>query len=133
MKIILRSLPLRRIRNNQCGDWWLRASGKIEASSARMSDERSEIAVAIHELIEAWLCRAHGVTDEAVCAFDAMFEEERTQGLHDEEAEAGDDPRAPYRSEHKAATAVEREVCDAFGLTWPDHCRNVAEVLQNSS
>ena len=122
----LKTAPFNQLRNAQCGDWRIRR-GTIEALSAYMSDERSELAVAIHELIEAWLCRRDmgKDADAQVTAFDALFEEERARGLHRADAENGDDPRAPYQRQHQSATAVERAVCSALGLSWSQHTRNV--------
>ena len=134
MNIHLISLDKDRIRNDQCGDWYVEedtedGSERLVAASAIMSDWRSEVAVQVHEMIEALLCKKHGVTDLQVTQFDAMFEEERTKGLHGLYAEAGDDPRAPYRDEHAEATFAERAICAALGLAWGEHERNVEALF----
>jgi hypothetical protein len=132
-RIILQSLNQKEIRNDQAGDWMFPEDGTslpLICSSAWMTDWRSELAVAVHEMIEALLCEQHGVTDLQVTQHDAMFEEERTKGLHGLYAEAGDDPRAPYRDEHAEATFAERAICAALGLAWGEHERNVEALFE---
>lgn len=127
---ILTTSSLHRIRNNQAGDW--RIGKHIVATSARMSSQDSELAVAIHELIEAWICSRDGITDEQVTEFDAMFEREREEGQHSQFAEAGDDPRAIYFRAHQRATEVERSVCEALNLLWSQHENNVNELFSHA-
>lgn len=83
--------------------------------------------VAIHELIEAWLCERQGVTDEAVTAFDMAFEANRPKG---DLSEPGDDRVAPYRNQHCYATAVERLVCAALGVSWQAYEQTVQRLYR---
>lgn len=104
-------MRLAEYRDAGCGDWFVsRENGDVHiqvASTTDVWDDTGAFAIAIHELTEARLAFAHGVTEGAVDQFDQMFERERTEGLHGPDAEPGDDPRAPYRREHAAATIVE--------------------------
>lgn len=125
MKITIHSVPANRIRNEQCGDWWVFGSNQITVHVLEGLSPKAQLAVAIHELIEAWLCHKHRVTDEMVCRFDEQYEAERKEGKHKEDDEPGDDPRSPYRKEHMAATHVERAVCSAIGITWAEHNTNL--------
>jgi hypothetical protein len=124
----LGAIPAKLIRADQAGDWMYDKDYTILAYSAQMDDERSELAVAIHELIEAYMCRDAGVTDEQVTKFDFMYERERAEGKHGPLDEAGDDERAPYRVQHEAATIVEKSVCFVLGLSWKQHEVNVAQI-----
>lgn len=81
----------------------------------------SELAVAIHELIECRLCQKAGVDDDDVTRFDLQFEDERAHKHHSLRAEAGDDHRSPYREPHQAATFVERAAASVLGLDWETH------------
>lgn len=121
MKIVIHSVPQENIRSNQSGDWWVHGNAQCTVHVLDTLSLHSQLAVAIHELIEGFLCREHLVTDEMVCRFDDQYEAEREQGKHKDEDEPGDDPAAPYRQEHMAATHVERAVCHALGLSWADH------------
>ncbi len=83
-----------------------------------MGNDDYAVLVGIHELVEVWLCKKHGITDEAVTAFDMAFEANRPECSI---AEPGDDRSAPYAAEHCTATAVERLMCVALGLSWQDY------------
>lgn len=123
MNIRLISTPSDKIRAEQSGDWWL-FPGNNHGIVVHVDDQLppvSQLAIAIHELVEAYLCGQNGVNEDAVVAFDEHYEAERKQGKHGPDDEPGDDPAAPYRSEHMAATHVERAVCMALGITWQAH------------
>ncbi len=108
-----------------CGDWFFDNSSALRVSVSTMGDQDSEFAIAIHEMVEAWLCKQNGVSSEEVSEFDRRFEEERNLGAHSAKAEPGDDPRAPYRREHQMATAVEMMVLTLLGKSWPDHNESI--------
>ena len=127
MTILMLSVPKQIIRSNQVGDWTY-GQELLVASADNSLNEDSQFAVMIHEIIECYLCRKRGITDQQVCAFDNLFEKERLIGKHKEDEENGDDPRAPYRKEHQAATFVERAVCHALGLKWDEHCGTISEL-----
>lgn len=117
------------VRCDQCGDW--NYTDKVIIVTVRDDlPPKSQLAIAIHELIEAYLCRENRISDQSVCAFDQKYEAERKEGKHGENDEPGDDPRAPYREEHQIATFVERAVCHALGISWKEHeqCPPVTEV-----
>ena len=130
MMIQVRSTPQAHIRADQVGDWWFTRLSIVVHVLETMSPE-SQLAVAIHELVEAYLCREHGVSDKAVVAFDEQYEKERKEGKHSSADEPGDDPAAPYREEHRAATMVEKAVCEALGLSWQEHEQWLQELEEN--
>src|SRR5258708_1027371 len=45
---------------------WRYHGGNVDVTVSRMSDERYEFLVAMHELIEAYLCKRAGITAETV-------------------------------------------------------------------
>jgi hypothetical protein len=116
-------------RNYQCGDWFEDQEGIIKIVTTEMP-LKSQVAVAVHELVEKLLCDEAGVTDNQVTMFDAQFENERETGKHAIDAEPGNDPRSPYKTQHEAATFAERAVCAALALDWKEHEQN---VLRSSS
>lgn len=131
MNVRLISTPAENIRAEQAGDWW--TYGNNNTILVHVIDglpPESQLAIAIHEVIEAWLCRFHGISDEDVVTFDNHYEAERENGDHGPEDEPGDDPCAPYRAEHMAATHVERAVCAALGITWKLHELSVQQLAE---
>lgn len=112
-------------RYNTCGDWrtWPKLT---DVSVSAMSDRRYELLVAVHELIEAELCRARGITEQEVTDFDTNYEQHlRTS---DDNSEPGDQPMAPYHREHVFATKVERLLADELGVDWQEYERALAEL-----
>ena len=119
MNVQLKTVPKEQVRCDGYGDWFYGEFG-ILATCADIKewDDDTKFRIAVHEMVEAWLCRKHGVTDTQVCKFDLLYEAERAEEKHGELDEPGDDPRAPYREEHRAADHVERALCQVLGLTW---------------
>lgn len=116
MNVVLRSAPQHRIRADQVGDWWCFGENQFTIHVLETLSPEAQFAVAIHELVEAYLCRKDGVSDEVVSAFDEHYEAERKEGKHNEDDEPGDDSRSPYRKQHRAATFVERAVCHVLNI-----------------
>ena len=69
----LKSVPKEQIRCDQVGDWWLNHEG-ILATCGNFPgwNDDQKIRIMVHELIEAYLCQKHGVTEQAVLDFDDM-------------------------------------------------------------
>lgn len=93
-------------------------SGCLTVKVSDMGNRDYEFLVAIHEIIEAYLCQKRGITDEEITAFDIEFEAKRKPG---DLSEPGDSRDAPYASEHSTATAVERLMCASLGVSWQDY------------
>ena len=149
----IQTVPHDEQRYNTAGDWrWVgrkRSDPTLHIFVSRMSDPCYEFLVAVHELVEAFLCRQHGVSEEAVTAFDVEFEkrrDERRRALvsappsiemaSDLEAkldvldaeEAGADLRSPYREEHLVATTVERMLAAYLGVEWGAYERAISSL-----
>ena len=116
-------VPHRKQRYETVGDWIPGRPAQIRVS--KMKDQRYVFLVALHEMIEYELCKMHGITDREVVAFDVNFEAERRMNLHPIDAEPGNHPKAPYRSEHEFATMVEMMVAQKLGVSWSDYERTV--------
>lgn len=94
-------------------DWYWDEDGDLQVRVSRMSDWRMEAALALHETAEALMCRNDSVTQESVDLFDSHY-----AATHTDDCEAGDDPAAPYKRQHSAATAIERVFTAHVGLDW---------------
>lgn len=132
--------PHDKQRYDTVGDWLdlskapdFHATGKRDRVPWRilvseMPDQRYEILVAVHEMVEAVLCWHHHISQAAVDHFDTTFETERAARLHSEDAEPGDDPRAPYRDAHRFATIVEMMLARELGVDWAQYDKAVSEL-----
>lgn len=116
--IVVESLPFDQMRYPSAGDYLTDETGCLEVWVASLPDHRYEFLVAIHEIIEATLCRDAGVTDAEIDAFDMQYEADRALGHHSPDSEPGDDPGAPYRRQHLMATAIEKMLAAAMGVDW---------------
>lgn len=125
-RIIIEAVPPDRMRldaykTGGCGDWFVdRENGDVHikvAFDTDVWDDPEAFTIALHELVEARLAFAHGVTEGAVDAFDKLFEEERAVGKHEPGDEPGDDPRAPYGREHAEAMVIELLMRHYLGMT----------------
>jgi len=123
MKITIETIPHAALRYPTVGDWSLHGNGDIQIRVSEMGDWRKEAAVAVHELVEALLCRNDGVSQSAVNAFDVGYESVRPpMGIPGwDMPEPGDAPTAPYHRQHCFATAVERMLIAAMGLSWAEY------------
>lgn len=111
MNVRIEVIPHAKQRYNTLGDWLFEGDDLVIRVSAS-GDWRSDMLVAIHELVEVVLCKADGVTQEVVDAFDMS---------HPDSEEPGDEPNAPYRDQHCHALAVERMVAAAMKYSWQHH------------
>jgi hypothetical protein len=108
------------------GDWQIVKSmfgDEIHVHVSELKTPHGHFLVAIHELIEAYLCAAAGITQEEVDAFDI----EAIKHLGDAD-EPGDQPDAPYYHQHQFASAIERLLAAELGVNWPAYEREIAEL-----
>lgn len=128
-KIIIKCVEPENQRYATAGDYlYDREDDTLTVFVSRMSNWRSELAVALHEVFEAIHCLADEVEFKDIDRFDFQFECERDAAKHGEFDEPGDDKAAPYHRQHVAATFVEREVCAQSGLAWTQHEQNVNDA-----
>jgi hypothetical protein len=114
LRVNLRIIPANQQRYDTAGDW-LWTSNTLEIRISREvanKDIRYAMLLFVHELVEALLCRAAGITTAQVDSFDMS---------HPQADEPGDDPKAPYHRQHLAAEAVERELARQLQVKWKDY------------
>jgi hypothetical protein len=100
------------------GDYWEEDGGAtLQIRVSDMGDWKLNSLVAEHELHEYLLCRSRGIPEWSITSFDMEFDTEVVMGLHGEDDEPGDDPRAPYFHEHQSASIVESVLRMGFGIS----------------
>ena len=126
MKIVIETVPHSEQRHPMIvGDWVWESNGDLTIKVSDMGNWQYEVAVGLHEAVEALLCKQNGVSQTAVDQFDLDYERDRLLGFDDE---PGDDPTAPYHREHCFATAVERMLIAALGVSWADYDQAVESL-----
>ena len=116
----LRVIDHHQQRYDTCGDWrlWPKLT---DVSVSSLPDRRYEFLVAIHELIEAELCRHRGITEAEVTDWDTVKFRDSRNPYMAETDEPGDDPAAPYHREHMFASKIERLLADELSVVWADY------------
>ncbi len=117
MKIIIESIPASQQRYDTCGDWWFDQDGtlqlRVSSDDPTLTTENHQLLVALHELVEAKLCQARGITQQQVDDYDMGSE----QYFKENGEEPGDQFDAPYRREHRFAMLIEHLMAHELGLT----------------
>lgn len=99
------------MRYDTIGDWrFLGDDLVIEVFD--LKNEKYNLLIVVHELVEAMLCKFAGVTTEQVDKWDMNFKGE---------GEPGDDPRAPYHCQHWTAMVVEQVLAGIMGVDWSEY------------
>lgn len=124
--LTIKTIPHGDQRYNTVGDYQTDENGNRTILISDLGDPRMEFLVALHEMVEAELCRQAGITDEEIDAFDFAFAEERAAG---DACEPGDDPLAPYHVQHMYATEVEKRTCAQMGMGWSQYNQRIADVM----
>lgn len=106
MRAFIAPIPKQVMRYDTLGDWMHRG-GVFTISTDDALPKDHQFLVALHELVEAYLCIRNGITQQEVDAFDFNFKGE---------GEPGDDPACPYRREHQFAMNIERLVAHELGV-----------------
>lgn len=131
MDICIKVIPNDKMRPEVDGaDWYFDDKGNLQVRVAPMSDWRYEALLAVHEAVEAIMCKHNGVTVAAVDKFDRDYEL-----AHPDQPDlnAGDDPLAPYSREHCLATAIERILCAELGVNWKEYDDELATTYPGPS
>ena len=121
LNIDIKTIKQEEHRYQTLGDYWEDEKGThIRVTNLKNPD--SEFLVVLHELVEMYITKRKGIDEPKIMAFDIEFEKERADGKWDENAEPGDDPRAPYKTEHCLSEIIERLVARELGVDWKQHC-----------
>lgn len=116
MKIVIDTIPHRDQPYPTVGNWWFDGFGDLHINISKMGNDDSEFLVAIHEIIEAYLCKKSKIRQEDVDKWDLE---------HLECKEPGNLPDCPYYYPHHAAEFAERLVAIELGVDWITHCARV--------
>jgi hypothetical protein len=128
LNIRIRTIPHHYQQYETVGNYWrdLDAGHEVlEIRVSRMRDRRHEFLVALHELIEAFLCDWRRIPFGAITRFDIEYENARRRG---DSSEPGACQRAPYRKEHHFAENIEKLVARELEVDWPQYNRAVERL-----
>lgn len=106
-------------RYDTVGDWVFSTQGDLYLIVSHLYDRDYENLVALHEMIEALLCQARGITGDMVDTWDLS---------HPGHPDPGSIPGCPYYREHMFAICVERLMAAELEVNW-DEYETCLEVL----
>lgn len=129
LNIHIKTLPDTKQRYDTVGDYQTNADGQRQITISDMPDPRYEFLIAIHEMVESYLCQLRGVNEQEIDEFDIAYEESRTAG--ETTSEPGNDPSAPYHLEHLFATKIEKMIAEEMGVDWDAYSAACASLTQN--
>ncbi len=99
--IVIKTIPIEEQRYNTAGDYW-ETDTEIHFRITKQQDERSEVAILLHEMTEFFLTKQHGITEEEITAYDLKWEEWNKLGIAHAD-EPGMEIDCPYKDEHETS------------------------------
>jgi hypothetical protein len=124
LSIVIREIDHANQRYDTCGDWFWR-DGALVVRASHLPDRREMFLIAIHELIEAFLCECAGVMEASVDQFDHGHAQMALRG-----EEPGDCITAPYYKQHQITTGIERILAAEVGVSWLNYEKHIEELSQ---
>lgn len=118
------TVPHSEQRYDTVGDWRIMAPEHdpyvaLVVHVSDLKDWRMEALIAVHELVEALLCKHRGITQAEVDAFDMAHPDAEEPGiLHD----------CPYRDEHVTATEIESRLSRELDVDWLEYCKRITAL-----
>lgn len=119
MKISIETIPHHEQRYVTCGDYWDGPDGTKQVRVSALGDWRMELLIAVHEIIEAALCDARGISEPDVKAWDEAHPDDDPGAL----------PDAPYHKEHMFAERLERLLALELGVNWDQYDERVEALF----
>lgn len=121
MKALIKTIPHSAQPYPTCGDWRQDEDGTFLIAVSDMKNNDYHFLVAVHELVEAYLCRKAGITQQSVDEFDIAYEKQREKSLTLDTSEPGDSRLAPYERQHNIASGIERILMAELGVKIKDY------------
>lgn len=124
MDIIIKAIPNKEISKREGftgADWWFDKEGNLQVRVAKeINDWREECCLALHEMVEAIICKHVGVPTREVDDFDREYQKNHMVDLN-----GGDESNCPYRIPHSFATSAERMVAGVLNVFWNSYDRKI--------
>lgn len=114
LNIEIKTIPDKDQRYDTVGDYW-KNGDKDEIRISEMGNRQYEFFVAVHEMIEQFLCENKGITNEEITKFDMEYEANRKAG---DDSEPGASIYAPYHKEHMFSDKIERLLAEESKIDW---------------
>jgi len=110
-EINIKVIPQDQQRYETAGDY-VEKDGNLDIRITDYGNDDYFFLIAVHELIEAYLCKKKGIDFEKIDKFDMEFKGE---------GEPGDDINCPYKYQHEFATIIERLLASRLKIDWVEY------------
>lgn len=117
---VVATIPNHSQRYRTCGDWFHEENGTLRINVSNTGNKDYEFLVAIHEMIEQYLCEKAGITEQQVDTWDLT---------HEDVDEPGEMMNCPYREHHQFAEAVEKVIAEKIGVDWREYGKRLQEAM----
>lgn len=97
------------------GNWIFTKHGTLVVFASHFKNPIHTFLVALHEMVEATICKIDGISTEQVDDWDCDYEKNRKPG---DNSEPGEHKLCPYRRAHLAALRVEMLAAVELGVDW---------------
>jgi len=121
MKTLIETIPHKEQSYPTIGDWEY-VDEQLVIKVSKLNNFYYESLIAIHELIEAILCKRFEISQLDVDIWDKNYEGE---------GEPGEDPKCPYYTPHLIATMIEQQMCMYLRLDWLKYEEIVKAALES--
>jgi hypothetical protein len=121
MKIVIESIAHSKQAYDTCGDYVRDAEGTLHILVSETGNDIFNSLIGFHEWIEVMLMERRGIPLQASTDFDLIFEKEREEGKHSDDAEPGDDKNCVYKREHLFASGMELTLASALNVDLKDY------------
>lgn len=123
LSIHIKTIPHKEQRcEGNVGDYFWENNGQdLQVRVSMLGDWRYEFLVAVHEMIELFLCHRLGISEPTIQAFDEEYYRQEELGVVSGYSEAGADPRAPYHVQHMIADGIERILGVLLGVNQKEY------------
>lgn len=123
MNILISTIPHSKQRYDTVGDWYFdRSDNTLVIKVSDTKDIRMNFLIAIHEMVEAVLCKWEGVTQKQVDKWDKS---------HLDSDDPGSIAGCPYWNQHFIATIVESTLCLIIGISWNYYEETIKRVSES--
>lgn len=120
IKITAETVKPEEQRYKTCGDWVF-SGQELNVKVIECGTVGYEFLLAIHEMVEAYLCAAHGISGRRVDNWDLA---------HIDDPEPGEMTKCPYRREHEIATIIERILAHELGISWSEYDETIERLMK---
>ena len=97
---------------------------------ARMENPDYEFLVALHELVEFYLIKKHGIDLKKIDEWENEFDKKKKEGKIPKEAVAGEQEDCPFRKEHKIAVKIEKTMAKYLKVNWKKYEEELDKLLE---